>query len=123
MELKQQLKQCSASSITAIKQSSGGDRQASILQKIEKKKQQALEVISGKIQHNVFTHLQSASAQLESLKEDHSYLEQQCSALKARNKYLTAELKQAKHHISDLRNKGKQDDLLIAMLRQKQVRA
>ena len=46
MELKQQLKQYSASSTTAIKQpqSSGGDRQASILHKIEKKKQQALEV-------------------------------------------------------------------------------
>ena len=60
MELKQQLKQYSTSSTTAIKQpqSSGGDRQASILQKIEKKKQQALEVILRKtLEHNVFTHL------------------------------------------------------------------
>ena len=47
MELKQQLKQFAASSTTAIKQpqGSGGDRQASMLQKIEKKKKQALEVI------------------------------------------------------------------------------
>ena len=46
MELKQQLKQFTGSSTTAIKwlQNSGGDRQASMLRKIDEKKQQALEV-------------------------------------------------------------------------------
>ena len=53
MELKQQLKQFAASS-TAVKepQSSGGDKQATALQKIAKNKQQALEVMiisSGKL--------------------------------------------------------------------------
>ena len=61
------------------------------------------------------------STELELLKEEHGHLEQQCSALKARNKYLAAELKQAKHQISSLHDKSKQDDLLISMLRQKEV--
>ena len=61
------------------------------------------------------------ATQLESLKEEHSHLEQQYSALRARNKYLTTELKQTKQQMSSLRNESKQNDLLILKLRQKQV--
>ena len=125
MELKQQLKQSAAASSIAVKepQTSRGDKQVTTLQKITKNKQQALEVIFAQenLHNAVFMHLQSVSTQLESLKEEHCRLEQQCSALKARNTYLAAELKQAKHQISNLHDKGKQDDLLISMVHQKEV--
>ena len=78
-------------------------RQKAALRKIESDKQK---------------NLGEARSELESLRADYSKVQQQCSALKARNKILTSNVKSLKEEITSLTEKQAQNDkakLMVAL--------
>ena len=70
-----------------------------------------------KIESDKQKNLDEARSELESLRADYSKTQQQCSALRARNKTLSSDVKSLKAQVTSLTEKQSQNDKLIATLR------
>ena len=115
-ELGEQLQQARQSTSTQVERMISSDhcdiltgpmvdsRQKATLHKIESDKQK---------------NLDEARSELESLRADYSKTQQQCSALRARNKTLSSDVKSLKVQVTSLTEKQSQNDKLIAALRDK----